>query len=86
MEKYPNVEKTLLYDSYAKDNYRIGSDIDLILVGTELDLSQMFQIEIELHELMLPYKIDLALLQLIEIKELLDHIQRIGVVFYEKNN
>jgi uncharacterized protein len=82
--KYPRVEKAILYGSRAKGNYRNGSDIDLVLVGEKLDLSQLFKIELELDDLMLPYKIDLALLHQIENKELVDHINRRGVVFYEK--
>ena len=83
-EKYVQVEKAILYGSRAKGNYSNGSDIDLVLVGEELDLSQMFKMELELDDLMLPYKIDLALLHQIENKELVDHINRRGVFFYEK--
>ncbi len=36
--KYPQIEKTILYGSRAKGNYRNGSDIDLTLVGDDLDL------------------------------------------------
>lgn len=82
--KYTLVEKAVLYGSRAKGNYRNGSDIDLVLVGEKLDLSQRFKIEMELDDLMLPYKIDLALLHQIDNKELIDHINRRGVVFYEK--
>lgn len=81
--KYAQVEKAILYGSRAKGNYRNGSDIDLVLVGAELNLSQRFKIELELDDLMLPYKIDLALLHQIENKEVVEHINRRGVVFYE---
>jgi len=30
---YSNIEKVILYGSRAKGNYRIGSDIDLVLIG-----------------------------------------------------
>ena len=83
--KHPSIEKVILYGSRAKGNYRNGSDIDLVLVGNELDLTQLFKIELELDDIMLPYKIDLALLHQIENKELIEHINRRGVVFYEKN-
>lgn len=82
--KYAPVEKAILYGSRAKGNYRNGSDIDLVLVGEKLDLSQMFKIELELDDLMLPYKIDLSLLHQIDNQSLVDHIHRRGVVFYEK--
>lgn len=79
-----NTEKVILYGSRAMGNYSNGSDIDLVLVGEKLDLSQMFKIELQLDDLMLPYKMDLGLLHQIENKELVDHINRRGVVFYEK--
>ena len=40
--KYPQIEKAILYGSRAKGNYRNGSDIDLTLVGDNLDLKTLF--------------------------------------------
>jgi predicted nucleotidyltransferase len=84
--KYPQAEKAILYGSRAKGNYRNGSDIDLVLVGAELNLSQLFKIELELDDLLLPYKIDLALLHQISNPDLVEHIERKGVVFYERSD
>jgi uncharacterized protein len=81
--KYPQIDRAILYGSRAKGNYRNGSDIDLALVGAELDLSLIFKIELELDDLMLPYKIDLAAYHQIENQELVGHIDRVGVVFFE---
>lgn len=81
---YPALEKALLYGSRAKGNYRTGSDIDLTLEGENLNLSTLQKIENDLDELMLPYKIDISLLKHIKNPELLEHIARIGIVFYEK--
>lgn len=80
---HSRVEKAILYGSRAKGNYRTGSDIDLALQGDELDLSEQLAIEDELDDLLLPYKIDLSLLNQIENRNLLDHIQRVGRTFYE---
>lgn len=82
--KHLNIEKAILYGSRAKGNYRNGSEIDLVLAGEMLDLSQLFKIETELDDLLLPYKIDLVLLHQIENQELVDPIHRRGVIFYEK--
>ena len=81
---YPQIERVLLYGSRAKGNYRPGSDIDLTLIGEQLTMSHLMQIENELDELLLPYKIDLSLMQKIERRELIDHIRRVSVVFDEK--
>jgi predicted nucleotidyltransferase len=82
LAKYPDVEKAILYGSRAKGNYRNGSDIDLTLTGEKLNLNTLQKIENELDELFLPYKIDLSLHKQIQNAELLEHIERVGKVFY----
>ena len=78
---YPEIQKAILYGSRAKGNYRVGSDIDLTLIGdlTHQDLSR---IEIQLDDLLLPYTIDLSLFKDIDNSELIAHIQRVGKIFY----
>ncbi len=72
---YPKIEKVLLYGSRAKGNFKLNSDIDLTLVGNQLNLSEQFEIEDQLDDLLLPYKIDLSILNQISNKELKDHIK-----------
>ena len=73
-----------MYGSRAKGTFRNGSDIDLTLLGKGLTLSILFAIENDLGDLMLPYKIDLSILQKIEDPDLVGHIERVGVGFYQK--
>ncbi len=80
---YPNVKMVILYGSRAKGNYRSGSDIDLTLVGENLNLSLLWKIENELDDLLQPYKIDLSIRDQIDNPNLLAHIERFGKVFYE---
>ena len=80
----PEIEKVLLYGSRAKGNYRDGSDIDLTIVGDTVTQSHLLKIANELEDLLLPYKIDLSLMRQIEDKEVVEHIRRVGVVFYER--
>lgn len=80
----PQIEQVILYGSRAKGNYRNGSDIDLTIKGEGITLSQLLKIETELDDLLLPYKIDLSLLHQIDDPDLIDHIRRVGIVFYEK--
>ena len=82
--KYPGIEKVVLYGSRAKGNFRNGSDIDLVLIGEKLTLSDQFKIETELDDLLLPYKIDLVLYKQIDNRNLIDHINRVGLTFFEK--
>ena len=80
---YPQVMEVTVYGSRAKGNYHHGSDIDLTMVGDELDLNTKFKIENELDDLLLPYKIDLSIKHQIENPDLLNHIHRVGLVFYK---
>ena len=82
--KYTQIEKAILYGSRAKGNYRNGSDIDLTLVGKNLDISTLFKIEIELDDLMLAYKIDISILHKTKNPSLVENISRVGITFYEK--
>lgn len=82
-KKYPEIKKVILYGSRAKGNYRFNSDIDLTLLGNELDLATLFRIETDLDDLLLPYKIDLSVFHKIENMALIDHIKRRGIPFYE---
>lgn len=84
LAQYPQVEKVILYGSRAKGNYRNGSDIDLTLFGNSLDLNVLQKIEIALDDLLLPYTIDLSIFHQIQNPELINHIRRVGMVFFEK--
>lgn len=81
---YPQIETVLIYGSRAKGNFRPGSDIDLTLLGKELDSSLLNRILIELDDLNMPYMLDVSLFEQIGSEELLSHIERIGKVFYQK--
>lgn len=83
--KYPQIEKAILYGSRAKGHHKPGSDIDLTLQGHDLNLSVIYKIELELDDLLLPYTFDICLFNHISNPELIDHIHRIGVCFYDKN-
>ncbi len=83
--RYPQIDQVTLYGSRAKGNYRPGSDIDLAISGATMTLAQLHKLENELDDLLLPYKIDLSLRHLITNAELIAHIDRAGLVFYEKS-
>jgi hypothetical protein len=46
----------------------------------------LFEIETELDDLLLPYKIDLSAFKTISNPDLIDHINRVGIVFYAATN
>jgi predicted nucleotidyltransferase len=77
------VERVVLFGSRAKGNYRGGSDIDLCLYGN-ISLAQIYILQDSLDDLMLPYKFDLIVYNTINNPELIEHIERVGVVLYAK--
>jgi predicted nucleotidyltransferase len=82
--QFPQVERVVVYGSRAKGNYRQGSDIDLTLYGESLHQMIVSNVAIQLDDLMLPYTFDLSIFQQIENVDLVEHIQRVGIEFYEK--
>jgi predicted nucleotidyltransferase len=86
LARCPEVEKAVLYGSRAKGNYKPGSDVDLTLLGANLTRKILGQIQGELEDGQLPYRFDLSILSQITQTDILEHIQRVGVVFYEKKS
>lgn len=80
----PEIEKAIFYGSRAKGNFKNGSDIDITLKGKVLNLTILNQILLKLDDLFLPYKFDISIYHQINNSDLLDHIQRVGICFYEK--
>lgn len=85
LSAFPMVERAVLYGSRAKGNFRPGSDIDLTLMGAELDLDLLGRIAGRLEESSIPYKVDLSLWDQLDHSALREHIERVGLVFYERN-
>ena len=84
--RYPQVDKAILYGSRAKGNFKNGSDIDLTLRGgADLTLKVLYRIMDEIDDLLLPYIIDLSLFETINDVDVIEHIQRVGVTFYDRD-
>lgn len=81
---HPEVQKVVLYGSRAKGNYKTGSDIDLTMYGDSINQTLLLKILTELDDLLLPWIIDLSIFRQIDNVSLLEHIERVGVVFYQR--
>ncbi|MFH0995038.1 MAG: nucleotidyltransferase domain-containing protein [Pseudomonadota bacterium] len=87
LAQFPQVERAVLYGSRAKGNYKNGSDIDLTLCGSaNLTLKVLYKVMDELDDLLLPYTIDLSIFQDISDSDVIEHVRRVGVTFYEKED
>lgn len=83
---FPDIEKVILYGSRAKGNYRNGSDIDITLMGKNLSLdNSVYPLMDALDELYLPYSFDISIFEHIDNQELIEHINRVGKLFYLKD-
>lgn len=84
LAKFPQVETVILYGSRAKGNFKNGSDIDLTFMGQDLDLRMLNRIDNDIDDILLPYSFDLSIKSHISNADLLEHIERVGKIFYQK--
>ena len=78
------MEQAILYGSRALGRHRPASDIDLTLLGPDLSSTVLARIDAELDDLLLPWVIDLSCHASLRHAALLDHIERVGLVLYER--
>ncbi|PPK74874.1 putative nucleotidyltransferase [Methylobacter tundripaludum] len=83
--RHKAINSVLVYGSRAKGNYRPGSDIDLTIKGDVLEFAELMQIEDQIDDLFLPYTVDLSQYAQLSNVDLIEHIDRVGVVIYDKD-
>ena len=59
-ERHGNIDEVILFGSRAKGNYSEGSDIDLAVKGNGLTFNQLMDINIQIEDLGLLYKVDVV--------------------------
>lgn len=85
LEKFSQIEKTLIFGSRAKGNFKKWSDVDLSIIGKEITNELVAEINYFLNEeTYLPYKFDVIHYEKVKNIDLKEHIDRMGIVFYEK--
>lgn len=82
--RYPEIDEVILYGSRARGNYRQGSDIDLTVMSATLTERQLADIETEVDDLLLPYKLDLSLYRSLLATALMAQIQESSKMFFKK--
>lgn len=83
-ERFPEVERAVLFGSRAKGTYKPGSDIDLSLEGAALDWRVVGRIYDALDDLLLPYKFSLIVHDKALDPEVAAHIARVGIAVFER--
>lgn len=66
--------------------FKHGSDIDITIHGENINLSYLSKIEMAIDDLLLPYSFDISIFNQISNPDLVDHIKKYGIDFYQKNN
>lgn len=83
--KHPEIEKVIIYGSRVKGNYRNGSDIDITLIGNDLEYDLKGEVSSEIDDLNTPYLFDISIYDDLNSESLKEHINRVGKIFYQKN-
>lgn len=73
-----------MYGSRAKGTHRNSSDIDLTLIGSGLNATHLALIDQSIDDQLLRYQMDLPWYANLTHPALLEHIQRVGIVLYER--
>ncbi len=84
LARYPQVEEAVLFGSWAKGTARPGSDFDIALKGTHIDLQVLNKISRDLDDQLIPNAIDLCVYYNIDDSDVLEHIHRVGKIVYSR--
>jgi len=83
LQQYPEIVWAKLYGSRAKGNYERGSDIDLAFSSSTDCSADLLE---ALDNLPTPYLFDVTHYESLKHEGLKAHIDRVGVVFYQREN
>lgn len=75
------VRRVVLFGSRAMGTFTSTSDVDLVLLGDELTLTDQADVAQAVEELSMPQQVDLLLHASIKNENLLKHIREHGVVW-----
>lgn len=84
--KYSEIEEAIIFGSRAMGNYKKGSDVDLAIVGGNVDRNIVRRLSDELNEeYPLPYFFDVVSYKDISNEELIKHIDTVGKSIYKRD-
>jgi len=86
-KNYPNIIAVKVFGSRATDNYSEGSDIDLCVFSKHtIEFNTFLSIRKDIDNLNIPYKVDLCRYDKINNNKLIEHINQVGIIFYQKQS
>lgn len=82
----PSINRVEIFGSRAMGNYKTGSDIDLVLYGSNLDDQILFSLNVKLENSpLIPHHVDLVAWEIIDNTDLKRHIEQFGKFFMGKD-
>lgn len=86
LQKFDDIEKAIIFGSRAMGNYKKGSDIDIAIIGKEVNSKTIFRLDDYLNEVYpLPYFFDIIQYNSIKNEKLIEHINNDGKIIYTRN-
>lgn len=82
---HPRVQRVVLFGSRATGQWRPESDIDLAVFGESLDWRDLGKLILAIEETTVPWKVDLILGGEVAKEALRRHIEREGIVWFDRN-
>lgn len=82
--KCKEIRKAIVFGSRAMGNYKNGSDVDIALVGENINHKTITQILNFLEETVMPYEFDLVIFNSIKSEKLIRHIDEFGIEIYSR--
>ena len=85
ISEYDEIVKASIFGSRAMGNHKPGSDVDIAIYGEKVDFNTVSSLHAKLEdEGPLPYFIDIVDYTHLNHKELKEHIDKFGVVIFER--
>lgn len=85
LKQIPQIEKAIIFGSGAQGNYKKGSDVDIAIVGEEVNFNIVAHLHSKLEEQSpMPYFFDIVDYAHLQHSKLKQHIDEIGKVFYQR--
>jgi len=84
LEQFPKIDKTSVFGSRAKGNYRPDSDIDISIVGQDIAYTDIVNLSVKIDDLNIGLSVDIINYHTIKEPALKEHIDRVGIEFYSR--
>lgn len=85
IQQFSEIEKAAIFGSRVKGSHKPGSDVDIAIWGNDISFSTVSRLHgILEEESPMPYFFDIVDYSHLNHKELKNHIDRVGIVFFTR--